>query len=716
LSVRILLLAGCCLAPGFSQPLRGIYPVGPGGPGVDSFATVQEAAAALSARGLGGEVEFPIAPGSYSGSVVVRSVAGSTNHATTFRSRQAGVVINAGGARYAFLVESTHNVTLSGLRFRGARDSGSACVRFADADSGRVRGCRAGDSAQCGVQAERADWFRLDSARIEGPLPGAGSRGLDFRDCRHARVERCSVLGEVGTGLALSGGSDFGAYRLTVMAPVVAGIRVSDSPRSSFWRCFTRGSPQHGIHAVRAARAFFDSVTTSGPTVVAAYFEECDSLVYRIPMIVGNAQRAVWLRRSAACTVQVVSVMGQPTVGLFYDHSPGCFVESTQVMGIESDTGCAVLIDSCPGSSFTFCQVAGDCRRGIVVRNSDRVRLRHARLRGTVADAGIHIENSSGVCVWTCSLNVAARAAAAAGVKLEGASHDDTLLGMTILASTRWGISADSAVQRLVVASSYVTNWTDAGVRLDQSRTPGLFYNTVVSPTAAGVAGVSLRDARDALARDNIIWNRGLDSSACYRIEGRFPFGPAASDYNDLYVSGAGGLTARVNDTLYAGLADWRGHGSAPDAHSLALDPLFAAAGDFHLQAGSPCRDAAIPVPGIGVDLDGEARDSISPDIGADEFAPPGVSGRGGGREPAPGILGNPAGAALRVRYALAGPGGVRIRVFDVLGRVARVCAVGRQAAGAQELVLGTGGLKPGVYLLRLTAGDSEWTLKFVKP
>jgi hypothetical protein len=52
------------------------------------------------------------------------------------------------------------------------------------------------------------------------------------------------------------------------------------------------------------------------------------------------------------------------------------------------------------------------------------------------------------------------------------------------------------------------------------------------------------------------------------------------------------------------------------------VDPLFVEDGeDFHLQPGSPCRNAANPNPSlqVGNDIDGEPRSDGLPDMGADE-------------------------------------------------------------------------------------------------
>jgi hypothetical protein len=63
-----------------------------------------------------------------------------------------------------------------------------------------------------------------------------------------------------------------------------------------------------------------------------------------------------------------------------------------------------------------------------------------------------------------------------------------------------------------------------------------------------------------------------------------------------------------------------------PDAHSLSRDPLFVTGDDFHLSSSSPCLDSGIPIAGFLYDIELDQRDTVSPDIGADEFTPGAVS------------------------------------------------------------------------------------------
>ena len=72
-------------------------------------------------------------------------------------------------------------------------------------------------------------------------------------------------------------------------------------------------------------------------------------------------------------------------------------------------------------------------------------------------------------------------------------------------------------------------------------------------------------------------------------------------------------------------------------------------------------------------------------------------------------LVPNPVGAGGgRVRYALAAPGLVRVTVSDVLGRIVAVLADGERPAGPHEARFETGGLAPGVYVVRLEADASQ--------
>ena len=87
------------------------------------------------------------------------------------------------------------------------------------------------------------------------------------------------------------------------------------------------------------------------------------------------------------------------------------------------------------------------------------------------------------------------------------------------------------------------------------------------------------------------------------------------SDYNDLY--GTGNIWGIWSNNFRYNLAEWQA-ASGLDEHSISEAPMFAGAADLHLSQAA-LNAAGTPV-GVSDDIDGDPRDPVTPDIGADEF------------------------------------------------------------------------------------------------
>jgi hypothetical protein len=88
----------------------------------------------------------------------------------------------------------------------------------------------------------------------------------------------------------------------------------------------------------------------------------------------------------------------------------------------------------------------------------------------------------------------------------------------------------------------------------------------------------------------------------------------------------AAGNTATLEATLWhANTSNWDGAGTINHTGDVPgdPDPAFAADG-YHLTAGSPAADKGVSA-SIWVDIDGQPRPYQAPDLGADEYWPPGV-------------------------------------------------------------------------------------------
>jgi hypothetical protein len=87
-------------------------------------------------------------------------------------------------------------------------------------------------------------------------------------------------------------------------------------------------------------------------------------------------------------------------------------------------------------------------------------------------------------------------------------------------------------------------------------------------------------------------------------------------DYNNLYTTGS--VLACYYNQLYKNLDEWK-QGSKSDLHAISIDPMYISNNDLHVTQIA-LDGAGIPIPVITDDIDGQLRDSNTPDIGADEF------------------------------------------------------------------------------------------------
>jgi len=87
------------------------------------------------------------------------------------------------------------------------------------------------------------------------------------------------------------------------------------------------------------------------------------------------------------------------------------------------------------------------------------------------------------------------------------------------------------------------------------------------------------------------------------------------SDYNLLYTNGSLLVQSNIN---YANLTDWQA-ASGRDQHSVSRKPEFLSATNLH--TNDPwMNNWGTPIAEVTTDIDGEARDAVNPDVGADEF------------------------------------------------------------------------------------------------
>lgn len=100
--------------------------------------------------------------------------------------------------------------------------------------------------------------------------------------------------------------------------------------------------------------------------------------------------------------------------------------------------------------------------------------------------------------------------------------------------------------------------------------------------------------------------------------------GTLTSNYNVVNFSGVGPTFGYYAGTAYASLSSWQ-VGTGKDANSRQGNPRFInpAVGDLHISTlvRTPVEGAGTPIVGITTDIDGNGRNGVTPDVGADEGA-----------------------------------------------------------------------------------------------
>ena len=128
-------------------------------------------------------------------------------------------------------------------------------------------------------------------------------------------------------------------------------------------------------------------------------------------------------------------------------------------------------------------------------------------------------------------------------------------------------------------------------------------------------------------------------------------------------------------------------------------------------------KSRGTPIAGIDIDFDGRSRNSLTPDIGADEFD--GIVGVED-EETLPTEYAleqnypNPFNPATTFRYSIPTQSKVVIKVFDILGNEIATLMDEEKSVGTYELRWNAVNLPSGVYFYQLKAGDYVDTKKMI--
>jgi hypothetical protein len=299
--------------------------------------------------------------------------------------------------------------------------------------------------------------------------------------------------------------------------------------------------------------------------------------------------------------------------------------------------------------------------------------------------------------------------------------HSDHLWGSTgILLS---GDATDQGLGEMVYNNAVYdiqsTSWRNesrvTGIQLLWQDDPKIYHNSVyLSGTGnnrSGSAALYISPiCTNVDSKNNILVNVRDESPWCASAVYNYSNTNLITDYNDLYYqTGQYSCLVRAFGSDYHTLVEWQA--TLQDLNSYDEMPGFIDP-NLHVSetTATYLESNATPIGWITVDMDGEARNPVNPDIGADEFDGilPGVEETAGLpdryvlRQNYP----NPFNPSTTIGYALPRSAWVRLEICNILGEVVRVLKDGVEPAGYRNVTLDGNGLPSGVYIYRLQSGD----------
>lgn len=168
-----------------------------------------------------------------------------------------------------------------------------------------------------------------------------------------------------------------------------------------------------------------------------------------------------------------------------------------------------------------------------------------------------------------------------------------------------------------IVSNNFIQCNDSTGISLVGGDFQDIVYNSVnITGGTASRAMAASSLTSGIVIRNNSFANNG--GGYAYTVDDNTSVNFITSDYNNLYTSGAN--VGRFNGTNAATLADWQ-LASGRDTNSVSGDPLYVSSTDLHSNS-TVMQNTGTPLFNVNSDIDGDSRDLLTPDIGADEYAP----------------------------------------------------------------------------------------------
>ena len=171
----------------------------------------------------------------------------------------------------------------------------------------------------------------------------------------------------------------------------------------------------------------------------------------------------------------------------------------------------------------------------------------------------------------------------------------------------------DSAKTPTIISNNFITG-TQSSLFIGTSKNIQVLQNSLYSTTPYGYC-FDLYNSKNVLVKNNIFYESDSTKSC---IHYTYDVKDYVSDYNCFY-SPTKQLITNDNGT-FTSLADYF-ITSPNERHSIVANPYYVSSTDLHINEYE-LNGKGIFIPEVGDDIDGQARNTSAPDIGADEFTP----------------------------------------------------------------------------------------------
>ncbi len=270
-----------------------------------------------------------------------------------------------------------------------------------------------------------------------------------------------------------------------------------------------------------------------------------------------------------------------------------------------------------------------------------------------------------------------------------GSSYTDNPYGIFVFGTAQSGIKLYNNSINLYGNTLNQTNALSAGIAIDNGSQVEVINNNIVNNLGRlgtlgyGSVGIWLRSATAVLT---------------------------AASNNNYYVNPTGaGVKAigQIATTASTTLSAWQ-TATTKEANSKNVNPSFVSATDLHLTASGndDLNAAAIPLADVTDDIDGDARDASTPDIGADEFVPTPLATQGAVKNVI-NLYPNPVVDIVNINYTSKID---TAEVYNVAGQ-----KVMTKVVNANSGAIDMSKLPSGVYIIQLIVGKEAKSVKVIK-